>query len=330
MYYIIDNSNDPQWNLAAEEYLLKRFTKPVFRLWQNRPSIIIGLHQNAYAEINVDFVKKNNITVVRRLSGGGAVFHDLGNVNFTFIDNKIANEESSAMFARFTKPIIEALKELGVAASLKGRNDLVIDDRKFSGNAVAIYKDRILQHGTLLFSASIEDLSGALAGRPEQFKGKAVSSNRSRVTNISEHLLSPMKTEEFISFLENYITKQMPHTFERYSYSPTDLSEISKLTMEKYSKDSWNFGSSPQYSYSKVEKFECGMVELYMEVERGVISQIKFYGSYFFTRESVELEELLRGKAHTEEAISEVISKINLSDYFSNITREEFLSMFWK
>ncbi len=330
MYYILDNSTDPQWNLAAEEYLFKKFDQPVFRLWRNAPSIIIGLHQNAYSEINIDYVRNNNIPVVRRLSGGGAVFHDLGNVNFTFIDNRSTSEETSQMFARFTKPILDALGELGIEACLKGRNDLVIDDRKFSGNAVALYKNRVLQHGTLLFSASMTNLSQALANRPENFAGKAVQSNRARVTNISEHLSQKMDVESFILFLEKYITEKMGSNYQRYSYTSEDLKNISKLKLEKYSLDSWNFGLSPAYGYSKVTRFDWGLMELYMQVEKGIIKDIRFYGNYFFMKETSLLERMFVGCLHSPESLKEVIKKINLSDYFVNITEEEFLSMFWQ
>ena len=328
MYYIVDHSTDPQWNLAAEEYLFKKFKQPVFRLWRNEPSIIIGLHQNAFAEINIDYVKKNKIPIIRRLSGGGAVFHDLGNVNFTFIDNKIPGENTSDMFGRFTRPIIEALKSLGIDASLKGRNDLVIEDKKFSGNAVAVFKERILQHGTLLYSASMANLSEALANRPEHFKGKSVKSNRTRVTNISDHLSNNMSVEEFTTYLEKFITENLSNKYKKYSYSTVDLAAIAKLTMEKYSKESWNYGSSPKYGYSKTERFDWGILELYMEVKKGVIEEIRFFGSYFFIKESSLLEKELRGCSNTVKAIKEVVQKIDLSDYFSNITEEEFLSMF--
>lgn len=329
MHYIIDKSTDPHWNLAAEEYLFKKLNRPIFRLWRNKPSIIIGLHQNAFAEINLDYVKKHNIPVIRRLSGGGAVFHDLGNINFTFIDNTTPGESTTEMFQRFTRPIIEALKSIGIEASLKGRNDLVIDNKKFSGNAVALYKNRILQHGTLLFSSSMTDLSQALANRPEHFKGKAVQSNRARVTNISDHLSTKMSIDEFLLFLEKYITETELNKYTRYCYSSEDLAQIAKLTMEKYNKESWNYGSSPKYDYSKTSRFEWGVIELYMKVNKGIIEDIHFYGSYFFIKETVLLEEILKGCLNTPEAIKERIQKTNLSDYFSNITEEEFLSMFY-
>jgi len=326
MIYIIDNNTDPYWNLAAEEYLLKNMTQPVFRLWQNDNAIIIGMHQNALAEINIDYVNKNGIKVVRRLSGGGAVFHDMGNLNFTFIDKRERSEDSSAMFARFTKPIIHALEKLGINAALEGRNDLVIDGKKFSGNAIAVYKDRILQHGTLLFSSSIKDLSMALAGRPEKFISKSVKSTSARVTNISDHIKSHMTIDEFILFLENEIAKA--ENYNRYYYSVDDLKEIEKLRDEKYSRDWWNLCSAPPYKYSKAFQFPGGLVEVYLEVSKGTISDVRIFGSYFFTRETTEIENILKGCKHTKDDILERLQTINLSHYFNNITREKFISLF--
>lgn len=329
MYYIVDKSTDPQWNLAAEEYLFKNFKEPIFRLWQNSNSIIVGHHQNTLAEINTDFVSKNNIPVIRRLTGGGAVFHDLGNVNFTFIDNIKEKEESAAMFARFTKPIIKALRKLGVDAYLEGRNDLLIDGKKFSGNAVARYKNRVLQHGTLLFSSSMANLSDALASRPEKFSGKSVQSNRSRVTNISEHLKSPMTILEFIDFMHNEIAAKPGSKYRLYVYTKEDIASISRLYEDKYTQDSWNYGKSPKYQYSKVQKFPAGLVEIYFEVSKGVIADIKIFGDYFFNKETSELENRIKGCIHSREALGDLLKKINLSDYISNIEGEEFLSMFW-
>lgn len=329
MFYVIDKSTDPWWNLAAEEYLFKNFDKPVFRLWQNDNAIIIGHHQNAFAEINLNFVREKGIKVVRRLTGGGAVFHDLGNVNFTFIDNVNGNEESSAMFARFTRPVIDALRGIGVEAYLEGRNDLLIDGRKFSGNAVARYRNRLLQHGTLLFSASMADLSNALAARPEKFAGKSVQSNRSRVTNITEHLPAPMSIDEFIDYMHAFVAGA-GSGYSQYEYTASDLREIQKLRDEKYSQDSWNYGNSPKYTYSKVKKFPAGLVEIYLGVSRGIIEEIKIYGDYFFTKDTEELENLIKGCVHSHGALAERIEKINLSDYISNIEGEEFLSLFWE
>lgn len=329
MYYVIDKNIDPWWNLAAEEYLFKQLSVPIFRLWQNNNAIIIGHHQNAFAEINTEYVRSNGIKVVRRLTGGGAVFHDLGNINFTFIDNVTVSEDTSSMFARFTKPIIEALRELGVNAYLEGRNDLLIDGKKFSGNAVARYKNRLLQHGTLLFSASMADLSNALSSRPEKFTGKSVQSNRGRVTNISEHLEEQMPIENFIEYLHNFIAGERSG-YSEYKYTEEDLREIEKLKEGKYSRDSWNYGESPAYTYSKVVKFPAGLIELYLKVEKGRIEEVKIFGDYFFTKETEELENHIKGCRHSYEELKERLEKINLSDYISNIEGEEFLSLFWE
>ena len=190
MLCIYNKNTNPYFNLACEEYILKEFNEECFMLWRNSPCIVVGKNQNTLSEINKDYVDKNNITIVRRLSGGGAVFHDLGNINFTFISNQ---KETFNDFKRFTVPIIDALKQLNVNAEFSGRNDLTIDGKKFSGNAQYCYKNRVLHHGTLLFSANVKDISQSLNVKEKKFEGKAVKSVKSRVTNISSHLKSPMK-----------------------------------------------------------------------------------------------------------------------------------------
>lgn len=353
MLYIIDSCTDPYWNLAAEEYMLKNFTEPIFRLWRNDNAIIVGHYQNTIAEIDVEYVKSHKIKVVRRLTGGGAVFHDLGNLNFTFIEKKIEGEDSSAMFKRFTAPIIEALNSMGVKAYLEGRNDLLIDGKKFSGNAVCVHKERILQHGTLLFSAFMPDLANALKTRPEKFQGKAVQSNRSRVTNISDHLKATgdnrfinMDVEGFKEYLGNYICKnyigneehesqKSKNSIIRYDYSKTDIKNITALKEQKYALDSWNFGNSPSYSFNKSIKFAGGIMELFMAVEKGAITNIEIFGDYFFTKPTEEfIAELMKpgkeGKLmHNREAIELKLSEIDMSGYFNNISKEEILSLFF-
>lgn len=334
MLYIIDTCTDPYWNLAAEEYLLKEFNKPVFRLWRNENSIIVGHYQNTVAEIDINYVKEHNIKVVRRLTGGGAVFHDLGNLNFTFIEDKIPGEDAAAMFRRFTAPILEALNSLGVKAYLEGRNDLLIEGRKFSGNAVCIHKNRILQHGTLLFSASMANLSAALKVRPEKFTGKSVQSNRSRVTNIGEHLqyMNPDNNMDIIAFkkyLGDYICSKYPHGIILYNYSQKDIDIIGKMRDEKYALDSWNFGKSPAYSYGKVAKLTGGVVEVYLNVEKGIITQLHIFGDYFFTKPTEEFVQSLIGTKHTYQALEKKIAETDLQAYFSNISSDELLSVFF-
>ena len=338
MLYINNPCTDPYWNLAAEEYLLKNFSQPVFRLWRNEGSIIIGHYQNAYAEIDVNFVKQNGIKVVRRLTGGGAVFHDLGNLNFTFIEERNPNEDTSVMFRRFTAPIIEALQNIGVDAYLEGRNDLLIDGKKFSGNAVCIHKNRTLQHGTLLFNASMHNLGEALKSRPEKFIGKAVQSNRSRVTNIKEHLPDDFPDgveaitdiQSFWNYLERYICSRYPG-ITPYSFTEEQLKEIEKLRDEKYVLESWNFGTSPSYSFSKTAKLTGGIVELYMSVEKGTIKALDIMGDYFFTLPTEEFCNRMIGTQHTPEAVMEAIIQIgDTNGYFNNTSANEIAGMFFQ
>ena len=189
MLLINNTSTNAYFNLAMEEYFLKNTTEDVFMLWRNESAIIVGKNQNTLSEINYEYVKENNIKVVRRQSGGGAVFHDLGNINFTFIS---CNDNSFSDFKRFTMPIIECLEDLNIHAEFSGRNDLLIDNQKFSGNAQYNYKNKVMHHGTLLFSSQINDLSSALKVKPSKFEGKGVKSVKSRVTNISNHLKKSM------------------------------------------------------------------------------------------------------------------------------------------
>ncbi len=337
MLYITDNNTDPYWNLAAEEYLLKNFTQPIFRLWRNSSSIIIGQYQNAIAEIDMDYVKSNEIKVVRRLTGGGAVFHDLGNLNFTFIEPHTKSEEANAMFRRFTAPILEALNTLGVKAYLEGRNDLLIDGRKFSGNAMCISNKRVLQHGCMLFSTSMNNLAAALKSRPEKFIGKAVQSNVSRVTNISEHLRTPMSIDEFQQYLGEYICKNCNLSGQNgeitkitpYTYTEADLEAIEKLKNEKYSLDSWNFGHSPAYSSHNIKKFPGGLLEFHFTVKKGSIDGLEIFGDYFFTKPTEEFTAAIIGTEHTEDALLAKLSEVNVSEYFSGVSKEELCEMFF-
>ncbi len=328
MLCIFDKTTNPYYNLACEEYLLKNFEEPIFRLWRNEPSVIVGCNQNTLAEINHAFVRENNIPVVRRLSGGGAVFHDLGNINYSFFMNKISNVNTNDIFRRFTRPIINALKTLEVNAALEGRNDLTVDGKKISGNAVHIDRSRILHHGTLLFSASIANLSGALQSRPEKFIDKAVKSTRSRVSNISEHLKKSMLIEEFIIYLQQHILTALDE-FTYYDYTPKDIEAIQYLTDTKYATDEWNYGKSPVYTFSKVKRTEGGIVEIYLNVERGMIVDLKILGDFFGAHDIAFLEETLKGCEHQYKAIINRLCDVNLNDFISNVSKEDFIDIFF-
>ncbi len=325
MLCFIDKTTDPYYNLAAEEYLLKSFSEPVFRLWRNAPSVIVGRNQNALAEINGEYIRENNIPVVRRLTGGGAVFHDLGNINYTFVGEKIEGEDTSAMFKRFTAPILAALRNLGIEAELQGRNDLVINGKKFSGNAVCIHNNRVLQHGTLLFKASVSSLSAALNTRPEKFIGKSVQSNVSRVTNISEHLPQEkqMNVEEFVQYLKEYMLSHTEQGLELRDYTPAEIEEITTLRDTKYATQEWNFGKSPKFRLTGKFKLPCGFFETFVDVKDGYITKCQILGDYFFIRPTSDICQALEGTQHSYSAIKERLSQFPLKEYFGEDILEE-------
>lgn len=324
MLIIRRHNTDPYFNLATEEYVLKNFEDDTFMLWRNSPSIIVGKHQNTLAEINAEYVKQRNIPVVRRLSGGGAVFHDLGNLNFTFIQR--GEQEKLIDFRKYTEPILKVMLQLGIDARFEGRNDLTIAGRKFSGNAEHIWKNRVLHHGTLLFSAHMTNLSEALNVDPSKFSDKAVKSVRSRVTNISEHLHEPMDVIRFAALIENHITEKYPDS-RITELSEQDHEKIRELVRTKYGTWDWNFGYSPTYNFKKIIRTEKGgSLEFDIDVQNGMMMQIRIFGDYFSRYDTEEIEQALTGVAHQETAIHKALSAFNLDDYFSSVTRAEFIA----
>lgn len=323
MLCITHSHTDPYFNIAADEYALKNFEDEVFMLWRNAPSIIVGKHQNTLSEINVDYVREKGIKVVRRISGGGAVFHDLGNLNFTFVRN--TEEGAQVDFKRFSQPIIEALKTMGIEAKFEGRNDLTIEGKKFSGNAEHVWKNRTLHHGTLLFSATMTDLSAALKVNPLKFTDKAVKSVQSRVTNISEHLHEQMDVLQFRDRIMEHIMQMYPES-KVYDFSPKDIAGIEKLRDEKFSTWEWNFGYSPKYQFQKMIRTAGGGIEFHFNVEDGHIADLRIYGDFFHKHDIGEIEKALIGVKHQHESIAQMLSQFDFENYFKNIPMEEFIS----
>ncbi len=322
MLCIRDPHTDAYFNLAAEEYVLRNFTEDCFMLWRNEPSVIVGKHQNTLAEINLEYIKKKQIKVVRRLSGGGAVFHDLGNLNFTFIvtgeDGKLVN------FQKFTQPILEVLKTLTIDARFEGRNDLTIDGKKISGNAEHVMKNRTLHHGTLLFSSEMADLSGSLKANPLRFKDKAVKSIRSGVTNISEYLEQKMDVIQFRDLIMDHIMETFEGT-RFYEYTPEDILEIEKLRNEKYAQWEWNFGYSPMYKFEKLIRTNKGNLVFHLNVEKGNIRDIKIHSDFFHRHEIDAIEKLLTGMRHDPDEIREYLSGKDMENYFKHMNMQMIL-----
>ncbi|MDG4945454.1 lipoate--protein ligase [Weeksellaceae bacterium KMM 9713] len=327
MLIIESTSHDAYVNIASEEFLMKNYPdQDIFLLYVNAPSIIVGKFQNTLAEINLDYVKENNIKVVRRMSGGGAVYHDLGNLNFSF---HVPHKDQDFMdFSQFTKPVVDMLNEMGVNAELVGRNDLLVDGKKFSGNAKLSRHGKIVQHGTILIDSEMEILASALKVNPLKFVDKATKSTRSRVTNLIHYLPEGTTTESFKKLLIDFILKENEHA-KIHSFTEDEMNEIHKLVEEKYSTWDWNFGFSPNYNFQRAIKVPAGFIEAHIEVERGGnMKKVKIFGDFFASQPIEEFEDYLIGQNHDIDFLEEHLSKIDLTQYFGKVTVEEILPLF--
>ena len=287
----IDNKGiiDPRINLAIEEYALKHLdiNESYLLFYINKPSIIIGKNQNTIEEVNQDYVEQNDITVVRRLSGGGAVYHDLGNLNFSFITKD--DGDSFHNFKKFTEPVVKALGKLGIQAELSGRNDIMAEGKKISGNAMFATRGRMFSHGTLLFNSEMDHIVSALKVKKEKIESKGIKSVRSRVGNIADFLKEPMTIEEFRSFILTNIFEGQSEIPE-YVLTNEDWEKIHKISEERYQKWDWNYGKSPKFNLQASRRFPVGSIDIRLEVNKGNIENCKIYGDFFGVGDVAELE----------------------------------------
>jgi lipoate-protein ligase A len=325
VFLISHSHTKPSFNLASEEYFLCQREENYILLWRNEPAIIIGRHQNAYAEIDMDFISENSIPVIRRLTGGGAVFHDLGNLNFTFIKN---GQEGFADFGEFLEPVTEYLRSLGLNAGFSGRNDILLDGMKISGNAQVNYKGRVLIHGTLLFSVAMNTLSKALRPNPLKLEAKGIRSVKSRVTNISEHLIEPLTIGQFTQGLSHFLSGR--EGCIKAELTGQDEKAINSLIETKYGTWEWNIGSAPKYAMEGTVLLQSGIVTAYFNVKNGLFSSVKLLGDFFAQGEIEELERLLVGTAHEKRAVLEALKKADVSKYIANTGAQELAEVFFK
>ncbi|MEJ7183589.1 lipoate--protein ligase [Staphylococcus epidermidis] len=293
-----NNINDPSLNLAMEEYVLKNLPseESYFLFYINRPSIIVGKNQNTIEEVNQAYIDKHQIDVVRRISGGGAVYHDTGNLNFSFITDD--DGHSFHNFKKFTIPIVQALQSMGVNAEMTGRNDIQVGQAKISGNAMVKVKNRMFSHGTLMLNCDLNEVQNALKVNPAKIKSKGVKSVRKRVANIEEYVL----TEE-------------------------DWKNIKQLSNEKYRTWEWNYGSNPKYNIEREEKFEKGFIQIKLDVKKGRIERAKLFGDFFGEGDVTELEHALIGCLHDFEHIEEALQNYDFYHYFGDIDKYEIIRL---
>ncbi|HDL0562021.1 TPA: lipoate--protein ligase [Staphylococcus aureus] len=320
-----NNITDPTLNLAMEEYVLKNLPaeESYFLFYINRPSIIVGKNQNTIEEVNQTYIDAHNIDVVRRISGGGAVYHDTGNLNFSFITDDDGN--SFHNFQKFTEPIVQALQSLGVNAELTGRNDIQVGQAKISGNAMVKVKNRMFSHGTLMLNSDLDEVQNALKVNPAKIKSKGIKSVRKRVANIQEFLNDPLEIEEFKKIILKTIFGEAE--VEEYKLTDEDWENIEKLSNDKYRTWEWNYGRSPKYNFEREEKFEKGFVQIKFDVKRGKIEHAKIFGDFFGVGDVTDLENALVGCLHDFEHIEEALSEYDLYHYFGDIDRHELIRL---
>ncbi|CAM4381640.1 lipoate-protein ligase A [Paenibacillus endophyticus] len=328
MRFVSNNGiTDPAINLALEEYILRSLPDhdDYLLFYINEPSIIIGKNQNTVEEINAEYVEANKLHVVRRLSGGGAVYHDLGNLNFSFIMKD--DGKSFHNFKKFTEPVVRALQELGVDAAMTGRNDLQVGERKISGNAQFSTKGKMFSHGTLLFDSEIENVVSALKVNAEKYVSKSTKSIRSRVANIAEFLHEPLTIEQFRQKLLQSIFEQT-QDIPFYELSDDDWEKVRKLADERYRSWEWNYGRSPAFNVQQKKRIEgAGTFDVRLQVEEGLIVGAAIYGDFFGRGDSAEAAAKLIGARYEAAALKQLTAALDLPFYFGPITEDDWLSL---
>lgn len=333
MYFVDNGANnyDASLNIALETYLVenKLVDEPILLFYMNAPSIIIGRNQNTIEEINQPYVEANHIQVVRRMSGGGAVYHDLGNFSFCFIKD---DDGSFRDFASFTEPVIKALHKLGATgAELQGRNDLLIDGKKFSGNAMYAKNGRMTAHGTILFDADLDEVTNALKPRKEKIESKGIKSVRSRVTNIKPYVdeqYQNLTTQEFrdLVLLEIFGVDKREDVKE-LKLTDKDWDKVREIQAERFGNWDWNYGQSPAFEITKSRKFPFGFVDFRFNVKNGIVSDSKIYGDFFGLGDISDIEQQLIGTRFDRQAFLEVFHALDVNKYFGRVTQEEIMSL---
>jgi len=324
MKYIQLGSTNPYYNLAAEEFVLYNMKDDAyFLLWQNDNTVVVGRHQNVVEEVDVNRAEELGVRIVRRNSGGGAVYHDPGNLNFSFITDWVPDRHTNLDI--FLEPVIDVLAELGVTAEKHGRNDLVAGGRKISGNAQYIHGGRLLHHGTLLVCSNLSRMPEVLRPQTDKIVSKGIKSVRGRVGNICEFSKSPITVETLIDALKAAILSDCGT--EGYVFTGEQSDRIERLAKEKYETWEWNFGSSADYSYKNSRRFPGGKIEVRLDVENGVIGRCRVFGDFLAIVGVEELESAVTGCRASRSDLGRALAGFDLPRYYG-FTLAEFLECF--
>lgn len=309
MKYLRNLSTDPHYNMSFDEYCLEQFPSDdtVFYLWRNAPSVIIGLNQNAYSEVNIPFLEAEGIRLARRVTGGGAVYHDLQNLNYTIVGRSVDLERD---YPGYLRMMLEALRALGVPAEMTGRNDIVVQGRKVSGYAKRVYKDRLMVHGTLMYDVDIERLTSALAVPGSKLDAAGIASVRSRVANLRDYLPQFADICEFRDALERILSRD--YSDPLLTLTPEQKAEIARICRTKFSTWEWNWGHSPKAGFHNAAKLPCGTVEVRCTILHGTVSALSFGGDFIGSLPADDLAAFLEGCRFDRSAILSRLSSLDL------------------
>lgn len=324
MRYLKNPSTNPYYNMAFDEYCLESLPidEPVFFLWQNRPAVIVGFNQEVNTEVNLDYLKENGIDLVRRVTGGGAVYHDLENLNYTIVGR---SEDLERDYPEYASLLAKALQTLGVPATLSGRNDILVEGRKVSGFAKRVCKNRLMVHGTLMYNVDVDVLTHVLNPSTTKLQSKGIASVRSRVANLCDYLPEIPDIQTFSQRLEEILSNN--YTDTEYQLTETDLANIQRLTDKKFATWEWNYGRSPKATLVHSARLACGTVEIHLTLAENRIASCRFGGDFLGNLPASDVEKALTGIPYEINEIRKCLSKIEINRYFDRVLVDDLLEM---
>ena len=324
MRYLKNPSVNPYYNMAFDEYCLESLPidEPVFFLWQNKPAVIVGYNQEVNTEVNLDYLKEKGIDLVRRVTGGGAVYHDLENLNYTIVGR---SEDLERDYPEYAALMMKALQALGVPATLSGRNDILVDGKKVSGFAKRVCKNRLMVHGTLMYNVDVDVLTHVLNPSTTKLQSKGIASVRSRVTNLCNYLPELSDIQAFKNRLEEILSNN--YSDAEYKLSEADLANIQQLTDEKFATWEWNYGRSPKATLVHSARLACGTVEIHLTLAENRIASCRFGGDFLGNLPASDIEKALTGIPYEINEIRKCLSKLEISRYFDRVSADNLLEM---
>ena len=336
MRYLVNLNTNPYYNMAFDEYVLEQLVldEPLFYIWQNSPAVIVGLNQDASAEVNSDYLSEQGIALVRRVTGGGAVYHDFGNLNYTIVGRSADLERD---YAGYTSYILHALHELGVDAKLTGRNDILVQGCKVSGYAKRVYKDRLMVHGTLMYDVDLERLQLALTPSVSKLSVKGIASVRSRVVNLRSYLPALSGVDDLRKQLERILSRN--YVDAEYVLSPSQLSDIALLAEHKFASPEWIYGrrlarradaknANQPLVVQHTSRLACGGIEIYLQIVEGTIVESRLTGDFIGNLSTSEIEERLVGMQYSREVLEKFFTEMGYQHYFDGVCMEDLLNLF--